>query len=179
MTSSAIDPRGTANCNSRSMLPALLIVAAATLCSCFGLWTKTPTERARDLFSAKCSRVSPELTKFLLAGDSIESVEPDLSHVVASGQDIMRLCGAVLHVQGLAGATAENVALAAGCHQARVTLGEVAPPDDPYVLPGKWAEITVWPDGKGFKIRVRGDDFADGTALLERARRLKAERGVQ
>lgn len=119
--------------------------------------------------------MSPELTKFLLAGDSIESVEPDLSHVVVGGNDTMRLCGAVLHVQGLAGATPENVALAVGCHEARVTLGESAPPDDPYVVPGKWAEITVWPDGTGFKIRVRGDGFDDGKVLLERARRHKAE----
>jgi hypothetical protein len=162
------------------MVRALLTVSAATLSSsCFGLWTKTPVERARALVPAKCSHVSSELTKLVLAPDSIESVEPDLSYVINGDDHTMRLCGAVIHLRGAPGATPGKVALAVGCHEARVTLGELAPVDDPYVLPGKWADITVWPDGAGFKIRVRGDDFDDGLLLLDRARRHRAQRRVE
>ena len=101
MVSLASDPHGTAACNSRLMVPAVLTIAVAALCSsCFGLWTKTPVERARDLVRAKCSRVQPELTKFLLAGESIESVEPDLSYVINGDDHTMRLCGAILHIRG-------------------------------------------------------------------------------
>jgi hypothetical protein len=121
--------------------------------------------------------VSPELTKFVLAKRSIESVVPDLSYVITGDDHVMRLCGAVIHLRGIPHSTPGLVASAVGCHEARVTLGEPAPPDDPYVLPGKWADIRVWPDGDGFKISVRGDDFNDGKTLLDRARRYRNDGG--
>ena len=146
-------------------------VAASTICvSCGVLVSQTPLEHAHDLVPEKCGNVTPELTAFVISRSSMESVSPDYVHVV-TGNESVRLKGAIIHVSATSGTTAEMLERAIECHQARVTLGEAPPPDDPYVLPGHWTNVSVSSDGGAFAVSVEGDDFAQAKAILDRAQR--------
>lgn len=97
-------------------------------------------------------------------------MEPALSYRITGNDHVMLLRGALIHVRPAPGATQETIQLALECHEARVVLGESAPPNDPYVLPGKWADIDVSSDGSMFEVIVSAESFDDRKALLDRAR---------
>jgi hypothetical protein len=147
----------------------LALAAAALTSSCAILHSATPVERAQELLP-KCGHATPELTMLLLSRESMESVEPALSYRITGNDHVMVLRGSLIHLRPVPGGTKEMVQLALECHQARVALGESAPPDDPYVLPGKWADIDVSSDGDVFEVVVSAGPFDDRQALLDRAR---------
>ena len=142
---------------------------AALGSSCAFLHGATPIEHAHDVLP-KCDHVTSELTAYVLSKESIQSVEPAFSYRITGNDHVMLLRGALIHLRPAPGATQELVQLALECHQARAALGEIAPPNDPYVLPGKWADIDVSSDGAMFEILVSADSFDDRKALLDRAR---------
>ena len=133
--------------------------------------TRTPADRARELEN-KCRYQSEESARAVLSPTAIESVEPyDTRNPAGNGHE-NRMLGARVHVAPLPGLTKESLELALQCHQARVTLGIVAPTDDdPYVLPGDWLSIDVDSEGNGFRASIYPVDYENPREVLARARR--------
>jgi hypothetical protein len=143
---------------------------------------RTPADVAREL-EPRC-RSSPEQAAApLLAADSVDSVEPSYAHVQSGpGDREARLRGARVHVRPLPGLSRESIARALECHESRVVLGvAIAPPDDPYSLPGHWLDIDVDAERDAFVVRVEPsklDDFDAARAVLERAKRFADPRAT-
>ena len=132
---------------------------------------RTPVDHAREI-EPKCVGFSAASAAAFLAPSAIDSVEPAYSYVKAGPNDPeARLRGARIHVAPRPGFSRESLARTLECHEARVTLGkEVAPADDPYVLPTGWVDIDVDSERDGFAVNARADEFDDARQVLARAR---------
>lgn len=161
----------------------LLVLLLATGCKYNPLLPdlRGPAEFAREV-APRCRGFTDEAAAPLLAPAAIDSVEPAYAHVKSGPNDREpRLRGARIHVRPLPGLSRESIARSLECHESRVVLGEgSSPPDDPYVLAGRWLDITVDSEGDGFAVRVEpeaNDDPEAPRAILERARRYAAGAG--
>jgi hypothetical protein len=160
-----------------TLVRALGIAGWAGVLGCRALlpWpdTRTPVDHAREL-EQKCRRTDLGEAAAAAGSGLIESVEPAYSYVVAAGPADRQanLRGARIHLRPLPAMSRESIQRQLECHQVQVVLGAApAPPDDPYILPGRWVDIDVDSEGDGFVAQVRVDVFADAKEILERARR--------
>lgn len=149
----------------------------ASSCHSFVPDLRTAADRAHEL-STKCASSTVEQAARFVSPAAVEAVEPSYSYVKSGPEDRQaRLRGARLHLRPGPGMTRELVTRELECHEARATLGqEVAPADDPYVLPGSWVEIEVDSEGDGFVVDARVDEFEPARQVLDRARRFAGRR---
>jgi hypothetical protein len=159
------------------MRSSLGLAVACCLAGCSGIPllvpdTRTTADRARQI-EPRCKDFAEERVQPMLAPMAIDSVEPAYSYVQSGPNDReARLRGARIHVKPLPGFSREALARGIECHQARVTLGQVAAgTDDPYVLAGQWLDVDVDSEGDGFAILVRAEQADVARQVLQRAQR--------
>lgn len=157
-----------------------VLLFAACFVACSGVPflspdTRTAADHAHEV-EPKCKDFGESAVAPLLAPGAIDGVEPAYSYVKSGPVDReARLRGARIRIKPLAGFSKETIARSVECHQARVILGEAtAAVDDPYVLPGHWADIDVESEGDGFAVLVRADEMDVARQLLARAQRYSA-----
>jgi hypothetical protein len=138
--------------------------------------TRTPTDHAHEV-EPKCKGSPETAAASFLAAASVDRVEPENAVVPSGNGQRSNLNGARIYLVPMTGLSPETITRNLECHQVRATLGLVASQDDdPYVLPGRWLDISAHSEGDGFSVRVTIDSIADARRVLDRAQLLVAPR---
>jgi hypothetical protein len=100
----------------------------------------------------------------------VESVQAAYVHMNAGAGGDLRLRGVNLHLRPTVNMPVGVLQRSLECHEAAVVLGNAMEvPQDPYVLPGAWLDITVSATSEGLMAAVLTDRPDDARRVVERA----------